>query len=308
MENQLSVNNGSSIKTRLAFALTFSIVVFVAETIGGFFFKSSALIADALHVFTDIFTIGFSLVALVVSSRPPTSTLTYGYHRLEVFASLANGISLFVITGVIFFNAYLKIMFAPSNPDVLGTIIIAVVALAINAVSHTILKDSRTRSKSDAPYVVGEDLNVKSASTHIFGDVLSSVAVIVGALGVYFTRNYLFDPVVAVFIGLIVLRSAAVTTWAGLSIMLERSPVKDMIELESELEKVSGVSDVHDLHVWRICSHITIATLHACLNDLGKGQRVHTMNELEGKLSRSYGVQHATIQLEDVCCVPQHGH
>src|SRR5487761_494590 len=117
-----------------------------------------------------------------------------------------------------------------------------------------------------------------------------------------------FDPVVAAFIGLIVLRSAAITTWAGLSIMLEKSPVKNMTALESDLEKVNGVSEVHDLHIWRICSHITIATLHACLNDQGKNQRAQTMNELEVKLAKLYGVKHATIQLEEVCCVPMHGH
>jgi cobalt-zinc-cadmium efflux system protein len=289
--------------------LTLSVVVFAAETIGGLYFRSSALVADALHIFTDIFTIGFSLAALVVSSRPPTSTLTYGYHRIEVFASLANGISLFVITAIIIFNAYLKIVVTRSNPNVFGTIVVAAIALAINGISHTILKNNRNRTnKSELPYMIGEDLNVKSASTHIFGDILSSVAVIAGALGVYFTHNYLFDPIVAVFIAMIVLRSGAITAWAGLSIMLERSPVKNMVALESDLERVSGVSDVHDLHVWRICSHITIATLHACLNDQGKTQRIQTMNELEGKLSKSYGVQHATIQLEEVCCVPRHQH
>ena len=308
MQNQQPLfNKSDSIRLRLAAALTLSIGVLVVESIGGLFFRSSALIADALHVFTDIFAIGFSLVALTISSRPPTSTLTYGYHRLEVFASLANGISLFVITGLILYNAYVKIV-SPSNLDVLGTITVAAIALAINATSHTILKKNPNPSKSEIPYILGEDLNIKSASTHILGDALSSVAVIAGALGVFLTHDNLFDPIVATFIGLIVLRSAAITTWAGLSIMLEKSPVKNMIALESDLEKVNGVSDVHDLHIWRICSHITIATLHACLNDHGKNHRAQTMNDLEGKLANSYGVKHATIQLEEVCCVPRHGH
>lgn len=308
LQNQQPLlNKSDSIRLRLAAALTLSIGVFVVESIGGLFFRSSALVADALHVFTDIFAIGFSLIALTISSRPPTSTLTYGYHRLEVFASLANGISLFVITGLILYNAYVKIV-SPSNLDVLGTITVAAIALVINATSHTILKKNPNPSKNEVPYIVGEDLNIKSASTHILGDALSSVAVIAGALGVFLTHDSLFDPVVAAFIGLIVLRSAAITTWAGLSIMLEKSPVKNMTALESDLEKVNGVSDVHDLHIWRICSHITIATLHACLNDQGKNQRAQTMNELEGKLAKSYGVKHATIQLEEVCCVPMHGH
>jgi cobalt-zinc-cadmium efflux system protein len=297
-----------SVQNRLELSLAIAVVVLLVELAGGFEFGSSALLADALHVFTDIFAIGFSLFALTLSSRPPTRTLTYGYHRVEVFASLINGVSLFAIAAIIGLGAYLK--FAAHTPiNVPGTVIVAVAALALNMVSRRILSGSPSvASNADAPYLVDEDLNVKSATTHVYGDALASLAVIAGAALVYATHDYVFDPIVAVFIGLIVLRSAIATTWAGLSIMLERSPVKDMPELEAELEKVNGISDVHDLHVWKICSHITIATLHACLNDQGRTRRAETMGELEGKLTNSYGVQHATIQLEDVCCVPRHGH
>jgi len=302
-----SSDNNDSIRRRLTVALALSIAIFISELLGGWIFRSSALVADALHIFTDIFAVGFSLMALILSARPPTTTLTYGYHRIEVFASFANGISLFAITALIIYDAYLKII-SPSNLNIFGTMAVAAIALGVNIISHSLLKKNPNASEEPVPYGVGEDLNIKSATTHILGDALSSAAVIAGAVLVYITHDLLFDPVVAIFIALIVLRSAALTTWAGLSIMLEGSPVKNMVALESDLEKVHGVSDVHDLHVWRICSHITIATLHACLNDQGKTRRLETMNEIEAKLSLSYGVQHATIQLEDVCCVPRHGH
>lgn len=297
-----------STRSRLEIALALAIVVLVVELLGGFEFNSSALFADALHVFTDIFAIAFSLFALTVSARPPTRTLTYGYHRVEVFASIVNGVSLFAITALIGLEVYLKI--AANTPiNVFGTVAVAAAALVLNMTSRRVLSGSHSVAHNvDAPYLVDEDLNVKSATTHVYGDALASLAVIVGAALVYFTGDNIFDPIVAAFIGLIVLRSAIATTWAGLTIMLERSPVQNMVALESELETVNGVSDVHDLHVWKICSHITIATMHACLNEAGRTRRSETMSELEGRLSKSYGVQHSTIQLEDVCCVPQHGH
>ncbi len=297
-----------SIKNRLEIALGLALVVLILELLGGFEFNSSALVADALHAFTDIFAIAFSLVALMLSARPPTKTLTYGYHRVEVLASLVNGVSLFAVAALIGFDAYLK--FAAHTPiNVFGTVIVALAALALNIVSRRVLSGSHSVAHNvDAPYLVDEDLNLKSATTHVYGDALASLAVVVGAVLVYFTGDYIFDPIVAAFIGLIVLRSAVATTWAGLSIMLERSPVRNMVALETELEKVDGVSDVHDLHVWKICSHVTIATLHACLNDEGRSRRTETMSEIEGRLSNTYGIQHATIQLEDVCCVPKHGH
>jgi cobalt-zinc-cadmium efflux system protein len=295
-----------SSKIALEIALALTVGILVVEIIGGLRFGSSALVADALHVFTDIFAIGFSLIALSISARPPTSRLTYGYHRLEVLASLTNGISLFFISGIIMLSAYSRFL-NPIHIDILGTILVAALAFVINIVSNRVI-DLSSHPKALLLSPRRRDENVFSASTHIFGDALASLAVIFGALAVYFTGRALFDPLVAVLIGILVLKSAVTITWNGLSIVLERSPVTEMPVLEKELEKIDGVSDVHDLHVWRICSHITVATLHACLTDRGRSNRVETMNSLEQKLTTSFGVQHATIQLEDVCCVPKHGH
>jgi cobalt-zinc-cadmium efflux system protein len=300
--------SGLSVKDRLEIALALALVVLIVELAGGFEFNSSALVADALHVFTDIFAIGFSLFALTLSAKPPTGTLTYGYHRIEVFASLVNGVSLFAVATLIGLGAYVKII-SHTQIDVPGTIVIAALALGMNLFSRRVLSGTHSVARNvDAPYLVDEDLNVKSATTHVYGDALASLGVIAGAILVYVTGNYIFDPIVAILVGAIVVRSAFATTWAGLTIMLERSPVKNMVGLESELENVQGVSDVHDLHIWKICSHITVATLHACLNDSGRTTRSETMSEIEVKLKKSYGVQHATIQLEDVCCVPKHNH
>lgn len=293
-----------SAKSALEIALAISVSILVIEILGGLKFGSSALIADALHIFTDIFAIGFSLIALTVSNRPPTSSLTYGYHRLEVFASLTNGISLFLIAALIAIGAYERFL-NPSPVYVFGTVIVATIALCANVLSRKIISQ---QTKTMKELEETEDENILSVSAHVWGDALASAAVIFGALASFFTGKYFFDPLAAIVIGVLVLRSAATTTWGGLSIMLERSPLKQMPLVESELEKVEGVSDVHDLHIWKICSHVTVATLHACLNDEGKSKRNETMNALEQKLTSDFGVQHATIQLEEVCCLPRHGH
>src|SRR5579863_7327991 len=126
-----SSDNNDSIRRRLTVALALSIAIFISELLGGWIFRSSALVADALHIFTDIFAVGFSLMALILSARPPTTTLTYGYHRIEVFASFANGISLFAITALIIYDAYLKII-SPSNLNIFGTMAVAAIALGVN--------------------------------------------------------------------------------------------------------------------------------------------------------------------------------
>jgi len=274
-------------------------VILVVELVGGIVFKSTALVADALHITTDILAISFSFVALTISSRPPTERSTYGYHRIEVIASLVNGLSLIGVVIVIMYEAFTRFL-NPQPINIGGTISFAAIALVLNVVSSRVL--SRAQSE-----IKGEDLNVSSARLHILGDALASLAVIIGAVAIYFTGVTIIDPIVAVLIGLIVLRSAIKITMQGGAIILERSPIKNMDQLEQNLLSVDGVSDVHDFHAWRICSHITVASMHACVNPSAKGKSLEVRRELENKLSQS-GVQHVTIQLEDVCCVPPHGH
>ena len=287
-------------KKALAVALILSIAILAIELAGGILFRSTALVADALHIVTDILAISFSLFALAISSRPPSGSSTYGYHRIEVMASLVNGLSLIGIVVAIMFTAYGRLL-SPQAINIAGTITFAAVALALNVLSSRILGKAQLELRNH------DDLNVSSAKSHIFGDALASLAVIVGALAVFATGQRFIDPLVAIFIGIIVLWSAIKITTQGGAIMLERSPIKNMQALQQKLLGVSGVSDVHDLHAWRICSHVTVASMHACLTSSGKEKSMEVRKELESKLSE-WGVQHVTIQLEDVCCLPSHGH
>jgi cobalt-zinc-cadmium efflux system protein len=281
-------------------AFFLSCAILVLELAGGVVFHSAALTADALHVVTDILAVAFSLTALTISARPPTGTLTYGYHRFEVVASLANGISLMGIAVVIMYEAYLRFV-APQPIGLLGTVVFAAAALGLNLLASRVLQSAQVETPT------GEDLNVSSARLHMFGDALASIAVILGAVAVFLTGKAYLDPLVAAFIGVLVIRSAMTITWQGGAIILERSPFKDMDEMQRQLGSVVGVSDVHDLHIWRICSHITVASVHACLDPASRFDPSAVRARLETKMS-GLGMQHVTIQLEDVCCTPRHEH
>lgn len=284
----------------LFIALCLSVAILVLELVGGFVFRSTALTADALHVITDLLALLFSLIAISYASRPPKNSLTYGYHRFEVLASVANGISLLGVAGIILYEAYLKFL-TPQPIDVFGTIIVAATALVLNALSSRVVSGVQLDSHGV------EDLNVSSAGAHILGDALASLAVIVGAIAVFLTGIPFFDPLVAVFISLLVIRSAVNITRQGGAIILERSPFKDMGQLQRRLGTIAGVSDVHDLHVWRICSHITVASMHACIDPAIKDSPNVVRTRIEQEMGK-LGMQHVTIQLEETCCTPAHAH
>jgi cobalt-zinc-cadmium efflux system protein len=289
-----------SVRKALTIGLSLSALILVLELAGGLVFHSTALVADALHIITDVLAISFSFVALTISARPPSDTSTYGFHRFEVIASLVNGLSLIGVVLVIVYEAIEGILH-PMIIGIPGTIAFASIALILNLAASKILRNAQS---SFPPH---EDLNLTSAQMHLFGDALASAAVIIGAISVYLTGLRFIDPLVAIFIGLIVLRSAVQITMQGGVIILERSPIKDMQDLKQNLLEVKGVSDVHDFHAWRICTHITVASMHACIDSTSKARATEIRDALQNRLAQK-GVQHVTIQLEDVCCVPSHQH
>jgi cobalt-zinc-cadmium efflux system protein len=217
-----------------------------------------------------------------------------------VIASLVNGLSLIGVVGIIVYEAIVRLLH-PQNIGILGTVTFGAIALVLNLAASQILKSAQPNFSDH------EDLNVASAQTHIFGDALASLAVVIGALAIYLTGLRIIDPLVAIFIGLIVLRSAIRITMQGGAIILERSPIKNLQELKKNLLAVNGVSDVHDFHAWRICSHITVASMHACIDPALKEQTVGIRKDLQDRLAET-GVQHVTIQFEEVCSIPSHEH
>jgi cobalt-zinc-cadmium efflux system protein len=301
---EVEVEDQMNPKQALILTLGLSFLILAVELTGGLIFRSTALIADALHIITDILAVTFSLAALTVSTRPPTSMSTYGFHRIEVIAGLANGLSLMGIVVVIMYTAYERLLH-PQVIDPLGTAIFAALALGLNLIASRFLKGAQSSFPAHK-----RDLNVQSVEMHILGDALASLAVIAGAIAVTLTGYQILDPLVAVFIGLLVLKSAVTTTLEGGAILLERSPIEDMEALKTSLQSVRGVSDIHDFHVWRIDSHITVASLHVCLEpSLPRDRSSKVRQELQNKLTEE-GIQHVTIQLEEgqECCLPSHGH
>jgi len=271
-----------------AFGLT--LVIFFAELIGGFLSNSLALLSDAGHLFGDVFAIGLSLAALFISRLPATSKRTYGYHRAEVFAAIINGVSLIVIAGVIFVEAYERLL-SPEPVKTYAMLIVAVIGLVVNIVVAVSLHRSAESS-----------LNVKSAYLHVIGDMLASVGVISGGLIMLLTGNFIADPIISIVVGLIILRGAYGVIKEAANILLEGVPSKiDYNKLQQDILETPGVIKVHDLHVWTLSSSNIILTMHVLLEGDTPHVGREVLEKLEGLLREKYGINHTTIQLECKC-------
>ncbi len=273
---------------KLRFALVLTLGIFVVEVAGGIVSNSLALLSDASHVFSDAFALALSYLAIKIASRPPSLSRTFGYHRAEVLAALANGVLLLAVALAIFHEAYQRFL---SPPEIKLREMLGVALLGLGANLFVML---RLREHAQ------EDINIRGAFLHVVGDTLGSVGVIVAGAAIYLTGSTVADPAVSAFIAAIVAIGALRLVGESLHILLEGTPRNvDMLALKRSLESITGVRGVHDLHVWAICSHINAASAHIAVEDQMISQLEKIQREVNEKF-KEYRINHTTLQFECV--------
>ena len=273
--------------------ITLSIVagVMIAEVIGGLLSNSLALVGDAGHMLVDGLALTLSLFAMYLARRPSTLSRTYGYHRVEIMAALANGTVLVLVAAYIFFEAYQRFR-EPAEVEAPLMLAVAAVGLVANLAGIMLLKKGSHAS-----------LNVKGAFWHVISDTISSVGVIIAGLIIAFTGWPYADPVVAMIIGVIILVGALRLVRDSVDILMEAVPKHIQIEnVVEEIQRVRGVEEIHDIHVWTITSGIVALSAHLMIQD----QMVSLSNDVRDNVNRMlgerYGITHTTLQLECARC------
>ena len=291
-------HQNQTIEKRFLISMILTALILVAEVIGGLWTGSLALLSDAAHVFLDILALGLSYGALRLSALPADDRHTYGFHRFEVIAALANGVTLAGVAIGIFIEAYHRLQ-APEPVKSVELLVIATVGLIVNLIVAFVLGGhDHERDEHEA-----EDLNVKSAFLHVLGDAVSSVGVIVAALIIWRTGWTLADPLMSVLIGLIIVASSWRVTKASLHILVEGVPEGfHLADVAQTMGSAPGVTDVHDLHVWSLCSGHTALSAHVVVADQSLGQAQVVMDEIKRRLRSGFGVEHTTIQFECAGC------
>ncbi len=282
--------------SQLKFAVTLTAVVVVAELVGGVLTGSLALLSDAGHMLTDVLSLGLAYAAVLLAQRPPSSRRTYGWHRAEVFAAFVNAVTLLVIAGWIFLQAYHR-LHDPPEVKTLPMLIVALVGLAVNWI---VLARLGGHSK--------HDLNMHSAYLHVLGDLLGSIGVVIGAAVMALTGLYLVDPIISVAIALLITAGGIRVLGGVLNILFEAVPRHLTVEDVAEaMRNVPGVGGVHHLHIWSICSHIIALSAHVAIGRDDEQYRREVRGRLQEMLGDRFGISETTIEIEcgSACEDPQ---
>ncbi|MDY7105664.1 MAG: cation diffusion facilitator family transporter [Actinomycetota bacterium] len=270
----------------LAVALVANSVLLVGQLVGAWVFGSLALAADSVHQASDVIGLGLAIVAARLAARPPSSRYTYGLRRAEVGGALINA-GLLGIGALVIVVEALRRIGDPGHLDGVGVLIVAVIGLAVNALSAWWL--SR---------VAGENLNMRAAVAHLAADAAGSVGVIIAAVAVIVADAGWVDPVVSLLIAVMIARHALVLGRSGTRILMDVAPTR--IDAETVRRLITDhrdVTDVHHLHLWNLDSETVALTAHVevATEDLHHAQVV--TRELEDLLVHE-GVDHTTLQLE----------
>ena len=232
--------------TKLKYGIIITCVILVLEVAGGIMSNSLALLSDAGHVLADGIALLLSWYGIRQAEKPPSSRMTFGYHRVGVIIAIVNAVSILAISGIILYEAYERFF---QHPVINSSMMLAVAAVGLAANVFVALWLHKEQ---------GENINIRSAYWHAAGDALASVGVIIGAIVIMATGLYWVDAAVSVLISIIILVSAFGIFREGFRILLEGVPHDiDIPEVVNAIKSLPEIRDVHDIHVWSIASRLT---------------------------------------------------
>jgi cobalt-zinc-cadmium efflux system protein len=275
--------HGSSTRA-LAWSLVLTVVILIAEGVGGWLSNSLALLADAGHVLTDAGALGLSLFVAWLARQPGSPAKTYGYLRWEILAALINGATLLLISVWIVIEAIMR--FRNPEPVHGGLMLgVAVLGFLVNGIAVWLLHGIRDGS-----------LNVRGAYLHVLGDMLASGGTVVAAVVIKMTGWLGADPVASLVTTVLIMTGAWRLVRESVDVLLEAAPAHIALDaVRTRLVGLDGVESVHDLHVWTVTSGMVAMSAHAIVRESSDHQRV--LDEAHDILA-SMGIQHVTIQLE----------
>ncbi len=278
----------------LGIALGLTTAFLIAELIGSFVFNSLALLSDAAHMFTDSAALAIALAAVKIGQRPADDARTFGYRRFEILAAAFNALLLFAVAGYVLWEGVSR-FFQPSEVESTGMLIVASIGLVINIIAMKLLSAGKDQS-----------LNIKGAYLEVWADMLGSIGVIAGAVTIMLTGWQWVDPLVAIGIGLWVLPRTWTLLKETTQILLEGVPRGvDLAEMRAAISATSGVSGVHDLHVWSLTSDDHSLSTHV---ELAPGADFETVRMAVAEMLHDrFDIDHVTIQVERKACEEAEG-
>uniref|UniRef100_A0A8C9NFN9 Probable proton-coupled zinc antiporter SLC30A3 n=1 Tax=Serinus canaria TaxID=9135 RepID=A0A8C9NFN9_SERCA len=295
-------------RRQLSVACAVCCLFMVGEVIGGYLAHSLAIMTDAAHLLTDVGSMSVSLFSLWVSNRPPTKTMTFGWHRSETLGALASVLSIWVVTAALVYLAAARIISNDYEIEARAMLATSACAVGVNLVMAYILHQSPAghghgtgayeqleSSPSHSP--LPGSTSVRAAFVHVVGDLLQSVSVLVAATIIYFKPQCkIADPISTLFFSVFVLGSTITILRDVFRVLMEGAPRGlEFDAVKEALLGARGVRGVHDLHLWALTLSHAAVSAHVAVDAGADAEMV--LQEVTARLQR-FGFALCTVQVE----------
>jgi cobalt-zinc-cadmium efflux system protein len=276
-------------KSKFIVMICFNLAITIAEYAGGVISGSLSLISDAWHNLSDVLALMLGYTGERVSEADSSKKYSFGLKRFEVLIALINALSLVAVGIYILYEAVIRFINpVPVNPSIM--IPVAAVALAGNVFSIMIISKSKD-----------SNLNMKAAFLHLLYDAISSVAVIIAGVIMYFFRFAWIDLVISVMIVIMIIWSSKDILIKSFRIFLQGTPFGiDADEVRGHIQNIAGVGSVHGLHIWSINSSEVFLSCHICVDQsIENLDTDNVIKQVNSMLESKYKITHTTIQTEN---------
>ena len=275
------------------------------EVVAGYMTGSLALLADASHMFADVFGVALVLFAILFSRKPPTPKHTYGFYRTEILSTLTNSVILLIVSFFIIFEAYRRI-FSPHEIQSFNMLIVAIGGIIVNLVGFILLKEGHVHQNPESvnptynhfdDFKKTDDLHMQSARLELLSDLLGSFAIVISALVIVFTGFWFVDSLVSFGLALFIIPRTWSLLRRSVVVLMESSPPNlPYDEIKKSILQIKGVTGIFDLHIWSITSGITALSAHVIVLDLTRSQAI--LQDINSLLDIRFKITHTTIQIE----------
>lgn len=268
----------------LGFSLLLTLGFAIVEALAGFWSNSLALISDAGHMATDSLALGLALLAQFIAKRPPSAKHSFGFGRAEGLAAFINSLMLLIMVGWIGWEAAQRLA-KPQPVQGATVLIVASIGLAVNLIIAWLLSHDKN------------SLNTKAAMVNVLGDMLGSLGALIAGAVIYFTGWLRIDPLLSIFVCMLILRSAIGVLGESYHFLMKGVPHHiDYLQVGADLSAIKGVLSVHDLHIWEMSPGQPALIGHIEIRDLQEWPEILRM--IKAMLLAKHGIDHVTLQAE----------
>eukprot|EP00243_Klebsormidium_subtile_P007435 TRINITY_DN32_c0_g1_i1.p1 TRINITY_DN32_c0_g1~~TRINITY_DN32_c0_g1_i1.p1 ORF type:complete len:336 (+),score=17.15 TRINITY_DN32_c0_g1_i1:167-1174(+) len=286
---------------RLIIAIVLCLTFMVAEIVGGLLAHSLAILSDAAHLLSDVLAFGISLFAGLYALRSSKETHSFGNHRIEILGSMVSVLIIWVVTGVLVYEAINRVI-TPETVNGELIIFIALGGLGFNIINLLVLghqhnhADSAGSPEHTAEHGRKRSLGMTGAYIHVLGDAVQSIGVVIAGIIIWVKPAWkLADPICTFVFAAMVLFTTKPMVLEIVDIVMERVPRGlDMVTIKEGLQRIEGIQNIHDLHVWAVKPGMLLLAVHMEISNSSTGDQI--LKEVNAFCS-SLGIPHTTIQM-----------